>query len=777
MEQIEVALLNSPKGFQPICLTLQTMNSKFSRNLFLALGALIFSMFSTTKACAWSEDWEGAFYRFFEPDYKGLQEYKPFHFTFDRLYDYELLSDSTSQSANLAAWTKYLGPSVPVNDIRQVVYGMKLDALNQVKADLDKGRALPPDLANNAIAKDWKANRRRDLLDYLLLAHAAEPFCDYVYDEWSEEPRQNEGIESVIQRAKDESQKATDPFLKLRYGYQALRLQQYSEGPAEAAIETYQKLVLPHASADKLIASWSQCHFAGCLRNMELEAEAAYQFSRVFDECPSRRIQAWYGWRINSDEIWEAVQAKCKNNHEMAVVYFLRAFSPNAISMEDMQHIHELDPGTKLLDVLLLREVNKLENSLLGYPFSGEMPMYKRLAKGEARELHGFVQRTLQSGKMYDRNIWELANVYLQFLDGDFAGASAGLAAKQASFTGEGVLKGKLMDLVFRIASAKTVDHNLENAIYKDFTNLAPKLSQTESENLARFRDDALGWLYDAQGEKAKALLARDRGYAIANFPIDIALVDEMIAFQMRGDKTLYEKDLLKRLNPEGNVHDFLLELKGTGLLGRNQMAEAITVFSQISSDYRESAESFKLEADPFRNVVIDVVNCENCDGGKYNKLSFAEAVVALQKKAAADPANAVDYNLQLGNAYYATSYFGAAWRVKDYYRSGGSWYSLGENDEYFQFDKNTFEENVDMSLAKEYYAKALNNAKDKEKAALLAFMVAKCELNEYYMAGAEADFNNYRKGFARLKNDYRKTAMYKDLIKECKDLRAYTGN
>ena len=93
--------------------------------------------------------------------------------------------------------------------------------------------------------------------------------------------------------------------------------------------------------------------------------------------------------------------------------------------------IFELDPGCKLLDVLLLREINKQENQQLGYPYSGEVPMHERLSKGSATDLHEFVQRVLQSGKMHDRNIWELANIYLQFLDGDATGAGLALVAKQ----------------------------------------------------------------------------------------------------------------------------------------------------------------------------------------------------------------------------------------------------------------------------------------------------------------------------------------------------------
>lgn len=749
------------------------MNWKSIRNAGWGLMVLVLSSSPVAKACAWSEDWEGAFYRFFEPEYGSVEEFKPFHFTFERLYNYDMMGEDVSEAANMNAWTAYLGPMIPADHIRQLVYGSSLDQLEYLRKDIVGGKSIPPAYAQNLLVKEWKANQRRELLDYIILAHLAEPLCVFGYDPWSEEERPMEGADELIAAAKAGSKNASSPFLKLRYGYQALRLEQYSGHFAEA-IATYQEYVLPHAAADRLIASWSQSHYAGCLRAQELEAEAAYHFSRVFDECPSRRIQAWYGWRILSDEIWESVQAKCKNNHEMAVVYFLRAFSPNAVSVDDMRKMHDLDPGSTLLDVLLLREINKLENSILGYPYGGESAVHKRLSKDAASELLDLVSVVLKSGKMHDRNIWELAQIYLQFLSGDTTTAHANLTAKQPQLTGDGALKGKLMDLVFRIGSAKSVDRSVENAIFKDFTNLSTKITAEESEELARFRDDAFAWLYDAQGEPAKALLARNRSYDLYNYPIDLDLVNDMIAFEAKDDKTLYEKELLGRLNGNDDPKDMLLDIKGTGLLGRNLIPEAIKVFEQISESFHTSA-AFQLNGDPFRSVVTDVVNCEDCGAGAYNKLTYAQAVLKLQKQVLTDPAKAVEYNMLLGNAYYNTSYFGPAWNAKDYYRSGSSWYSLGERSDYYTFNVETFDEAVDMRLAQDYYAKALAGAKDKEMAALAAFMVAKCELNQSYIDGAE-NMDKYHSGFAALKGTYRKTDVYKDLIKECWYLSAYVG-
>ena len=230
----------------------------------------------------------------------------------------------------------------------------------------------------------------------------------------------------------------------------------------------------------------------------------------MFDACPSRRIQAWYGWRILSDDIWDNVQAKCKNNHEMATVFFLRGFSSVADPMDDMRQMQDLDPGSELIEVLLIREINKIERENIGYPYNGEKPIAQRFSSGATKDLMAFVDGVIASGKMHNRDVWTLAHIHLQYLSGQVSQAIAALKEKQASLSAEGQYRAHLLDLVYRIAETKTVDRSVENTIYKDLTNLKAKITESEATQLANFRDDAFAWLYEAQGEKAKALLARN---------------------------------------------------------------------------------------------------------------------------------------------------------------------------------------------------------------------------------------------------------------------------
>ncbi len=247
-----------------------------------------------------------------------------------------------------------------------------------------------------------------------------------------------------------------------------------------------------------------------------------------------------------------------------------------------------------------------------------------------------------------------------------------------------------------------------------------------------------------------------------------------MLAFEEKSDKTLYEKELLSRLT-QSFSHASLLEIKGTRLMAKNLLPEAIAVFKKLPNGY--SSGTYTLEADPFVSRTTHFVNCTfKCGEGNYNKRTYAERMLELQKIAIREPSRAAEAYLQLGNGEYNTTYFGPAHQAKDYYRSGSSWYSLGEHNEWNDFKIETFDEHVDCSLARDYYTKAMLASKDREQGALAAFMIAKCEQNQFYCDGTES-MENYLEGFQILNTKYKRTGVYAKMIRECWHFGAYANN
>jgi hypothetical protein len=90
------------------------------------------------------------------------------------------------------------------------------------------------------------------------------------------------------------------------------------------------------------------------------------------------------------------------------------------------------------------------------------------------------------------------------------------------------------------------------------------------------------------------------------------------------------------------------------------------------------------------------------------------------------------------------------------------------------------------MSVARSYYQKAYDAATTKEQKAKCAYMLAKCERNEYYNntifakpywdRSTAPDFLAWD-GFKLLKTQYFDTRYYQDVIRECGYFSKYVGN
>jgi hypothetical protein len=79
-------------------------------------------------------------------------------------------------------------------------------------------------------------------------------------------------------------------FLKERYGFQAVKLAMIL-GQPEACVKLYNELILP-LKTKTFISDWAFSRKAGATLALGDTAKAIYEFSLVFERCPSRRREA-----------------------------------------------------------------------------------------------------------------------------------------------------------------------------------------------------------------------------------------------------------------------------------------------------------------------------------------------------------------------------------------------------------------------------------------------------------------------------------------------------
>ena len=87
----------------------------------------------------------------------------------------------------------------------------------------------------------------------------------------------------------------------------------------------------------------------------------------------------------------------------------------------------------------------------------------------------------------------------------------------------------------------------------------------------------------------------------------------------------------------------------------------------------------------PFREVINDCINCEIIDTFECDKVEMLEQIFDLEHKARADEENGASNYYKIGLALYNISYFGYAWRLSDYFRSGSSWSHLKTGKDVFK--------------------------------------------------------------------------------------------
>jgi hypothetical protein len=795
---------------------------RLSALLFVSL-ALIVSHTRVSKSCAsdFDDDMGNPFF-FFDQTLVGPTKYASLLYTPRQLYTNEWYSDSVLIRENVNDWIKYSDNKPSPDDVEFLIYGLPEEhpwgrSHKQLPNFLELIRpyvlgtidsvndSLWASVEANSWIRYWRDRKDTSTLDYLSYAKTCEPYVTYqtVKWLWSQQLGSYEGrdsaviptMDSLIRVGRNQYDQAGSPFLKLRYAYQVVRLAHYSN-QFDRCVNAFDSLVKP-LNLTSPIASWALCNKAGALLELHREAEAAYEFSRVFEADEGRRFTSHRSFRIRNDSTWQKCLELCRNNREKIMLYFLRGNRPNANALEEMMQIHELDPKSELLEILLAREIAKSERWLLGMSDDGQ-PVYdsenQLLTKIYVEKLQGFIEQCLKEGSVRKPELWTFADGYCGYLCGDLSKARAIATQLKKTSHDEGILaQAQLMELAMQISEIKTVDHGVEDGLYTAVDSWLGKYDASSGEISDQFatrstsRDYILkcfmkkcAQAYELQGDKVKAYLSQNRLQAITLSP-SMPMLDGLLELARKKNKTPLEEHLLSDDRREmsrfsrydwdpyterSGSESFLHEVKATLYLAEDSLDQAIKIFQEI-----QSSLTFQLSADPFAFRIRD---CRDCDFSEFTgkgvtKLELAQRLLELKKKIEQKPDSAAYYHFLLGNAYYNMTHFGNASEAVDYYRNPGS---FAPETEY-----------LDCSRSRGHYDEGMRLAEargDSELAAKCCFMAAKCEQNAFYISedwdNMDAKNTNYRTYFRLMKKQYAETEFYKDAISECEYFRYFVS-
>jgi hypothetical protein len=698
-------------------------------------------------------------------DMEGLEQY------------YEQKGDLQVKT-NKQEWFERFCEAPLEKDVEFLIYYSSIEDLEGLRtAILSPSRSIGIRLSDNTFADYLHKHQCLETVEYLIFAKTCEPYVTRT-NPWTSENRAQSTMIDLITEGEKKLQKSKSHYIKLRYAYQIIRLAHYSR-QYELALELYDNLLPSIKNDPSIIEDWIEGHRAGVLMAQGDTVEASYIFSRVFERSPAKRNSAYQSFRIKTDQQWQKCLYLCKNDREKATLYAIRGSFPDSKLLIEMKNIYAHDPSSNYLSLFLVREMKKLEKHLLGTSFNDKRSRNKRYYGIPAPEagkkivgLQQFVTQVLKEGLVEDPGLWWLADGYLSVLSGNFYDARESF--KEADkLIKRGIKKEQLevFKLVLQILAYQVITSDIEEELgyimrYNDY--------YLRYEDFTDFTEDKLTQLYLQNGNIGKAFLMQ--------YPFDYLkpnpqpeMVEDLITVCRKPELTILEQEMVAA--GDSTILEDLLNLKATYLMSLNRHEAALATYKLIK---RVDWDNYGVYA-PFQERIGECIKCPLPPSARlYNKGEILEQILEMEYSAKAGTVDVGNAYYRIGTALYNMTYFGHAWEVADFFRSGISLNPVYLEDGNDVIPHRTYpygnKENFDCSRARYYFEKARIATDSVELAAKATFMAAKCERNEYYVNRWNPEAVQTFENFQILIETYYRTEFFRQILQECRYLNAYAN-
>jgi len=339
--------------------------------------ALSLSFYFIVYSCGWSEDECDNYVSFINPSVVEIKNashffYSPGYFFFQCDIDSDLVQEGANHQQNLEEWQGYVGKDIKVADIDSFIQGNSHEMLGSFYQSIEKNKLLvaPSRFRNNSMTQYFKRTRDMEALGYLMYAKQCESLSNIPIDSWELPVVDSVQVNRLLKNGRQLFAAAKSNFIKERYLFQLVKTAFYGKRYQQLLQMTevdYPTFQTSYSSVDRRIQGYK----AGALFRMGRRAESAYLFSRLVDDSKD------YTWAFSSsvsfvwaqrDQNVDDILHYCKNNQEKAMVYALVALrNQETYSLELLRKVYELDTSNSYLDVILIRELNKIEHEYVDF--------------------------------------------------------------------------------------------------------------------------------------------------------------------------------------------------------------------------------------------------------------------------------------------------------------------------------------------------------------------------------------------------------------------------
>lgn len=751
---------------------------------------------------------------FFNPDISENSNLRSFYYT-----GYSFLYDETEpiKTTDVLAeeWKTYCNEKINISDAKKFVTSFAEKDVARIYESIEKKQSLklPDSVKANGMTKYLEQQKDLEALGYLVYAKNAEPFVTGEYDGWEPTKRDSISMAKLIRNGQMLYAASKKEIFKLKYAYQITRLAFYSNNNNDA-IKFYDELIAVNKTSS-ILQPLSLALKAGALYRNGQKKEAAYIFSKAFAMADVKKISNYqsFRWAIDAGANRNDYLQLCKTEREKADMLVLFALGSIADETETIAEIAKLDPLNNTLETLVAREINKLEetyftpslnkqtgNNLFYYTWV-ETPNDSALNVGQKQvaKLTNVLVNLATNNNKKD-GIYKTAAAYCALMIKDFAKANLYLAdAKKSSLSTKANDQWMLTNLLLTINESKTLNKEIEEKMLPSLKWLLQKAMSEKAEtieynNVSRWKifyrnvmADAIAKKYHEQGDVYKEVLAigsADKIYSNGNYvslnflhnSTDIKDAEKMYEFFT--SKKLSAFELFFQKNNALNVKD-VTDFAGTAYLRSYDYKKAIEWLVKSGATKRDTI---------FKSAFIELLSDREerlpTETRSTSKLAFAQEMLQAQTLANTDKINAAKHFYKIATGMYNITYYGHAWELVQYNRSGSDGYYMPANATQFQ------KQYYGCYAAHDMFKMAMDASTDNNFKAKCLFMMAKCaqknvQRPQYNEFGSRYDdydkaekafyplFTN-NKYFPQLTKQYSATAFYKEALSRCSYLRDF---
>ena len=653
---------------------------------------------------------------------------------------------------NINEWYERFCEVAPLSDIEWLIYQSDLSDIQELKNAVIQNTGLITYLRTNKFARHLVKNKCLETIEYLIFAKKCEPFVIADKDAWGIRKPDIQNMEVLIQEGTKEFLTIESHYIRLRMAYQIIRLAHYS-GQYSKVKYLYNYFTPKINHAPSTIQYWIEGHYAGALKALGERAKAAYFYARVFHHCPAKRESAFLSFEVRTDNDWLSALSLCENDQERTALYALRASFRNSRAVDEMIDIYSLHPKSNYLESILIQEIEKQE---------------KKPVVDYIKKLETFVKQVIDEKKVAHLEIWLLSLGYLKYLNNDYFEAKLAFNAVSDYTQSKALLEQiAIFNMAIEIKEWEKINEEIaqriwefqsENEVFNRYPTLQALLSKQVFQSLKN------------NGNPGLAVLYRYGFNAVKVNPSE-EVIRDIKELAKKDNINPFEKSLIVLSKKQFNTE--IQALYATWLMSLNEWEAAEKAWEEIPM---ADIELFG-KSNPFVERLNECVHCQvKSNERQLTKPQIVAEMLKLQYDIKANRTESPQYYYKMGLGLYNMSYFGYAWNVLDYFRSGSSVKAerLENSSDMVEHPlfANGNRENLNLSKALGYFEKAISISTDKELSARATFMAARCEQKMSHVTKTV----NKRKYFALLNTKYKDTQYYDKVIESCKYFKYYAN-